>query len=222
VVQYRAADLYLTTFIPAVIFVVALASLIPAILYLIIIRNSERYGKEKWRSVLGAFFWGIIAAIIAAFLELFTGFFIPSALSFTALVVAPLVEEITKPLIFFGTRDKEVEDTIIKCASAGIGFASLENFLYFLGAETSLLPLIVFIRTIDGFMMHAAASGLVGIGIAKGRTIPYLILAMLVHSFSNFLVSSGALGIVAAIIFAMLIFGMMGALIMRYDSKNDK
>jgi len=197
--------------------VIALVSLIPAVIYLAILKNTERYGKEKWRTILGAFFWGIIAAIIAAFLELFAGFFVPSTLSFTALVVAPVVEEVTKPLIFFGTRDKEVEDTIIKCASAGIGFACLENFLYFSSAEISLLPLIVFIRTIDGFMMHAAASGFTGAGISKGLPVLYLLAAMLMHSFSNFLVSFGILGITASILFSMAIFALIRSLIIRYD-----
>lgn len=197
--------------------VIALVSLIPAIIYLAILKNTEKYGKEKWRTVLGAFLWGIMAAFIAAFLELLSGFFIPLTFNFTALFVAPVVEEVTKPLIFFGVKEKEVEDSIVKCASAGIGFACLENFLYFSSAEISLLPFIVFIRTLDGFMMHAATSGFTGAGISKGLPVPYLLAAMLMHSFSNFLVSFGILGITASIFFSMAIFALIRSLIIRYD-----
>lgn len=197
--------------------VIALVSLIPAIIYLAILKNTEKYGKEKWRTVLGAFLWGIMAAFIAAFLELLSGFFIPLTFNFTALFVAPVVEEVTKPLIFFGVKEKELEDSIVKCASAGIGFACLENFLYFSSAEISLLPFIVFIRTLDGFMMHAATSGFTGAGISKGLPVPYLLAAMLMHSFSNFLVSFGILGITASIFFSMAIFALIRSLIIRYD-----
>lgn len=197
--------------------VIALVSLIPAIIYLAILKNTEKYGKEKWRTVLGAFLWGIMAAFIAAFLELFAGFFILLTFSFTALFVAPVVEEVTKPLIFFGSKEKEIEDGIVKCASAGIGFACLENFFYFFSAEISVLPLIVFIRTLDGFMMHAATSGFTGAGISKGLPVPYLLAAMLMHSFSNFLISFGILGITASILFSMAIFALIRSLIIRYD-----
>lgn len=202
---------------PRVLIAIAIVSFVPAMIYLVIIRNSERYGREKWRTVLGAFFWGILAALMSVFLELFADLLVPLGMGLTALVVAPVVEEVTKPLIFFGTKEREAEDLIIKCASSGIGFACLENFLYFSGAEASLLPLIVFIRTLDGFMMHSATSGFTGAGIARGSPGPYLILAMMMHSLSNFLVSFGIPGITTSILFSMAIFGAIRALISRYD-----
>lgn len=137
---------------------IILASVVPALIYLAVIRMTERYGREKWRTVLGAFLWGLISALIAAFLELFIGMFVSLNFTTSAVLLAPVIEEITKPLIFFGSREREVEDGIIKGASAGIGFACLENILYFSGTESSLLPFIIVIRTIDGFMMHSAAA----------------------------------------------------------------
>jgi RsiW-degrading membrane proteinase PrsW (M82 family) len=197
---------------------VILASVVPALIYLAVIRMTERYGREKWRTVLGAFLWGLISALIAAFLELFIGMFISLNFTTSAVLLAPVIEEITKPLIFFGSREREVEDGIIKGASAGIGFACLENILYFSGTESSLLPFIIVIRTIDCFIMHSAAAGFTGLGIAKGSALPYLLTAMAMHSLSNFLVIFGFLGIFASVMLSMLLFAFTRSLIKRYDN----
>jgi Predicted membrane protein len=163
---------------------IVLASLIPAIVYLIIIRNSEFFRRERWSRIAGVFLWGVIALFIAAVIEPLFGF----SFMLTAVIVAPIVEEIFKPLIIFRMKLGELEDGIIYGASAGVGFACVENILFFVqSAEASFLPLLIIIRTIDGYMIHSAAGGFTGLGIAKRNVFPFLCIAIVIHSASNFL-----------------------------------
>ena len=194
---------------------IVLASLIPATIYLVIIRNSEFFGREKWSRILKLFLWGVIALFIAAFVESFFGF----SVTFVAVIVAPIVEEILKPLVIFRMKLDELEDGIIYGASAGIGFACVENMLYFVqSAESSFLPLLILIRTIDGYMIHSAAAGFAGLGIAKRNVFPFLCLAIAIHSASNFFVISlGLFGMILSIIMAITTFILMRSLIKKYD-----
>ena len=192
---------------------IVLASLIPAIIYLVIIRNSEFFGREKWSRILKLFLWGVIALFIAAIIESFFSFM------FVAVIVAPIAEEILKPLIIFRMKLGELKDGIIYGASAGIGFACVENVLYFVqSAESSFLPLLILIRTIDGYMIHSAAAGFAGLGIAKRNVFPFLCLAIAIHSASNFFVISlGLFGMILSIIMAITTFILMRSLIKKYD-----
>jgi len=194
---------------------IVLASLIPAIVYLIIIRNSEFFRRERWSRIAGVFLWGVIALFIAAVIEPLFGF----SFMLTAVIVAPIVEEIFKPLIIFRMKLGELEDGIIYGASAGVGFACVENILFFVqSAEASFLPLLIIIRTIDGYMIHSAAGGFTGLGIAKRNVFPFLCIAIVIHSASNFFVTSlGVFGMVLSITLAITAFILMRSLIKRYD-----
>ena len=205
------------------IYIILLASILPAIVYLFVIRNSEAHQREGWRWVYGAFFWGVAAAIMSAFGELIFSVIFRVGLLTTAIIIAPVIEEVFKPLIFFGKKSAEIEDTMIYCASAGIGFACIENALYFAGAEAGVLPLIIVARTIDGYMIHASTSGLTGLGIAKKRTLSHLMGAIIIHSISNlFILKGGAMGFIISIFMAILLFSWMRRSIKKYDSAYRK
>ena len=48
--------------------VVILAAVVPSLIYLVWIRNSEKYNRERWMHVLSVFLFGAIISIIAAVL----------------------------------------------------------------------------------------------------------------------------------------------------------
>lgn len=202
-------------------------SFLPPIIYAIWIRNSERYEREPWGAVFISFAWGATIAIIAS-LVLEMVFSIPVYSSFgqvssafiLAVIVAPFSEELTKPLILsFGVVKKEInelEDGLIYGAAAGLGFSATENLFYsvgFLNYGIAMFILLVAIRTIGGCLLHASATAMTGYGYSKyimggkNGVVGYFIIAMLMHSTYNFIVSINIWGaftsVVIAIIFAI-------------------
>ena len=205
-------------------------SFAPAIVYVIWIRNTEKYEREPWRAIFAAFLWGATLAIIAALLmeellgiSLATKIGNYSVYSFImAVIIAPFAEEIAKPLgLSLGIIKREIneeEDGIIYGAIAGLGFAATENLFYsisFLSYGLLLFSILVIIRTIGGFLLHASATSFTGYGYGKAilegkrmiDILPFFMIAMTIHSFYNFLVSfeliGGVAGVLLAIIFAI-------------------
>jgi len=170
-----------------------LLAFLPPIIFAIWIRNTEKYNRERWISIIICFIWGATIAIIAAvILELILE--IPLYLTFQnystvmfimVVVIAPFAEELTKPLALrLRTVDKELdelEDGLIYGAVAGLGFSATENLLYgfsFLlsgesisGFSTGffLFAFILFmgLRSFGGCLLHAAATAWTGYGIGK-------------------------------------------------------
>jgi len=121
-----------------------------------------------------------------------------------ACIIAPFVEELAKSYGIFRVRRfmQEVEDGIIYGAAAGLGFAATENLFYesdaFLtdGAEAFILTAIL--RTLSSALLHASASSVTGLGIARGRLegrswLPYYFGAVFMHSMFNLSASLGSI-----------------------------
>jgi len=176
---------------PLTLFVVLLAlAFVPSLVYLRIIRNLEKYGREPMGKLMKAFVWGaawsimwvtVINRIIFAGVEGIgiyledhydeTGVFI-----ILAVVMAPLVEELVK---MWGVSSQarikgeidEVEDGLIYGAAIGLGFAATENLLYGYmaldesGATAAMATLIV--RSISSTLLHTSAAALTGYGVAR-------------------------------------------------------
>ena len=201
---------------------------LPPIIYVIWIRNTEKYNREKWRSIFLCFIWGATIAIIASLiLEVMLS--IPLAISIndydelaliTAIIVAPFVEEFTKPLALRMKAVKkeldELEDGLIYGAVAGLGFSATENLIYgwsFLSETFMFFILLMILRSVGGCLLHASATALTGYGYGKYvmkktsvlRILPYFILAIFVHSFYNYLLSFDMMGQIASL-FAALSF----------------
>lgn len=208
-----------------------LISFSPAILYGIWIRNTEKYEREPWKAIFVAFLWGSTLAIISALIiEELLGISLASHLKdynvysfIMAVIVAPFAEEFAKPLgLSLNIVKREIneeEDGIIYGAIAGLGFSATENLFYsisFLSYGILLFIILVAIRTIGGCLLHASATSFTGYGYGKvllekkkfGEIIPYFMVAMLIHSFYNFIISigewiGGALSIFIAIVFTI-------------------
>ena len=202
-------------------------SFLPPFLYTIWIRNTEKYHREKWKSIAVSFTWGASIAVIAsAILELLLGssFAISvddnnTVLLITAVGIAPVVEEFTKPLaLHLKTVKKEIdeiEDGLIYGAVAGLGFSATENLFYgwsFLSEGLFIFFVLIIMRSFGGCLLHASATALTGYGYGKVvmkhssilQVLPYFVLAIFVHGFYNFLISFEMMGIVSGLIAAFL------------------
>ncbi len=192
--------------------VILFVAFAPSLLYLVRIRNIERFNRNPMTTMLLIFTWGAVAAIaIAVVLEgaLNVSFdrLRPSSLpseTWLAVVLAPLAEEPAKVAGLFllrRTRLLEEEDGLVYGAAAGLGFAATENLAYELAAlvthDFSAWVATAVMRTLTSTLLHASSSAMAGWGLAKARVggqgpgvfVPYLLLAMLMHGSFNLLAS---------------------------------
>ena len=205
-------DIYL------VFIILALSSFAPPLVYMIWLRNSERFSKEPMGQVFKVFIWGaIFGVIIASLLSLAIMYILDSVVDrpymfgwerdffvglLLVVVIAPFVEELAKGLGVFTAQHEitEAEDGLVYGASAGLGFAATENMLYGAvaygvgGLEASLL--LIALRSISSALLHAGASSVMGYGIARSivsngryRMFPFYLLAVLMHAVFNFIAS---------------------------------
>ena len=87
-------------------FLLIFMSFLPPIIYTVWIRNTEKYNREKWKTILICFLWGASIAIIAALIieVLFEISLVASINDYdtlpllTVILVAPVAEEFSKPL----------------------------------------------------------------------------------------------------------------------------
>ena len=201
---------------------------LPPIIYSIWIRNTEKIAREGWWPIFISFLWGATIAIIASLiLEILLE--IPIALTFSeasvvgltvAILIAPIVEEFTKPLALGLKTVKreidELEDGLIYGAVAGLGFSATENLFYgasFLAEGITFFIIMMAVRSFGACLLHAAATALTGYGygrkIIKKATfisvIPFFIVAIVMHALYNFLVSFSLIGAGLGFIAAMVL-----------------
>ncbi len=183
------ADLASSPYFLLILFIAAFA--LPLV-YLVIIRNSPRYGREPWRTVLKTFAWGAVFSVIIAIIlsvlfivvlgqiQPLNDFFArrfqedPTTL-IGALLVAPIVEEAAKGVgATAGRRQTQSKtDGLVYGAAAGLGFSATENLVYALAALLvpgvgPLSPLVVVaVRSLSSTFLHASSTAVVGYGLAK-------------------------------------------------------
>jgi len=204
----------------AEVIVLLVFSFLPPVVFVVWIRNSERYGREPWGMVVGMFLWGAIFAVIIGailsllFLLLFAvatpveqilarNFADPTTI-LLALVIAPFTEEFAKA---FGVLRRsfvirEPEDGFVYGATSGLGFSATENLLYGVAAFAvggiGVSLLVIAIRSISSSFLHASATSLTGYGIARNRlwgprysAVPWYLAAVAMHASFNGLASLG-------------------------------
>lgn len=147
--------------------------------YLLVIWWMDRYEREPFWLTLLVFLWGGIGgtslgccvnsiSIVGAML--LGGETVGTIVGTTA--VAPVVEEISKglvflPLIAMHRLDNET-DGLIYGAATGLGFAAVENAFYawqFAGEGTVAVVLVMFLRTFATALVHCVSSGILGMAI---------------------------------------------------------
>src|SRR2546422_5779155 len=197
-----------------------LFSFLPPVLWVIWIRNTEKYGREPWGMIVGMFMWGaIFAVIIGAILSLIVLVlfevatpveqvlaqrFTDPATILLALVIAPFTEEFAKA---FGVLRRsfvirEPEDGFVYGATSGLGFSATETLLYgvaafAIGGFTASL-IVIAVRSVSSSFLHASATSLTGYGIARNRlwgsrysALPWYLAAVAMHASFNAIASFG-------------------------------
>jgi RsiW-degrading membrane proteinase PrsW (M82 family) len=138
----------------------------------------DRYEPEPGRYRLAALGWGGVAAVALSFIAEQLLFAIPGTDTFVdTAIIAPIVEEFGKALfliaivIFRRAQIHGLLDGIVYGALVGIGFAFVEDILYYLGAlNEGALPTVVFLRGILGPFAHPLFTSATGIGIGVAVT----------------------------------------------------
>ncbi len=171
-----------------IFFIGGVAALFMPIIFLVIGWMADYYDREPFRFIMAMFMWGVMATFIAFFMnttlsiviELFVGSGL--AMLVTAVIIAPIVEETAKGLgllILSGHHEFDsMFDGILFGFAVGMGFAAIENWLYFasnagpvtVGGVVPWVYLILY-RSFLGSLSHgcfAAATG-AAIGYFKSR-----------------------------------------------------
>jgi RsiW-degrading membrane proteinase PrsW (M82 family) len=219
-------------------------ALIQAILYLAFVRVTDLYEREPLRAVVVVFVWGVaVASVISlVFNSILRVTFASVATARqagfqTAVVGAPVVEEVAKGLALFivfgvgfllaerrGTlRFARVTDGIVYGSAVGFGFSLAEDLLYY----AQFGPKVFVVRRIFGGFAHAAFTSLTGIGIGLAPwvrswfwklALPVLGLAgaILLHALFNFTatVYGGAAYLILVVVllgYVVLIIGSLAS-----------
>lgn len=198
------------------------AGFLPSLVYLVIIRNTEKFSREPWGAVLGVFLRGAIYSVILAILfEVILWFVYKTQIErmylflkehpaieglVMACIIAPVVEELSKLSVVRKAKLEidEFEDGFIYGAAAGLGFAASENILYelkyALAGEFGEFAILVLVRSLSSTLLHASASSLAGYGLARvylvrdyGALILLLLSAFGLHALFNLFASLGAI-----------------------------
>jgi len=153
--------------------------LAPSIIWLLFFLRKDVHPEPKGM-VLKIFFYGVLITLPAIFIERgiferFTELNLPPILYI--FVGIALTEEILKYLV---VREKVISDqefdepldAMLYMIISALGFAALENLLFFFSPEIFLLPfkeilVLVSFRFITATFLHALCSGLVGYFLAQ-------------------------------------------------------
>lgn len=188
---------------------------LPAIFYLLPLIWLDRYDPEPLWLLGLAFAWGGLVSVIVsyqvntAFAQVAISAFGPEAgMAFTGIISAPIFEEASKGLglvlllIFFRRQFDDILDGIVFAGTIALGFATVENVLYYGGAYIKgggeqLFGLFV-LRGIFSPFAHVTFTAMTGIGCGISReshnqTVRYLMpvlgygCAILLHFIWNFM-----------------------------------
>lgn len=162
---------------------IPLLSLVPCVIWLWYFSSRNLYKRPSWRVLAGTFVLGGLATIPALFLNLFgqsallkiSGPGQMTHLLVLLFVVGP-VEEIIKfvVVVIFPYRSSEFDeplDGVVYSATAALGFAAIENFIYIAQNE----PMLVLLRGPLSNPGHALFSALWGLSLSRARSAPNLI-----------------------------------------------
>jgi protease PrsW len=169
------------------VFALALAgALIPTLLWLWFFYTRDRYDREPKRLILKLFLVGALpVAILAGIIN--SLFAVVVGIGLTAVVVAPLGEEVLKYLGASRTTRKhpafdEPVDGMIYGTTVGLGFAAAETVDYLVAAYTgtdlwtgmatdcegfSCFAVVAVLRGVGSALVHALCSGIAGYFLAR-------------------------------------------------------
>lgn len=166
----------------------ALLAFPAAMVYLLIPRLLDRFDPEPWEALVCAFLWGgIVACGLSAFMNATAATWAAklgvagSAETVAAVLSAPVVEEFWKTLgiiglfYFLRRRFDGIVDGVIFATFIGLGFAAVENVIYYAKAAhrgDDALALTFVLRGVLSPWVHPLFSSMVGVGFGLARQEP--------------------------------------------------
>ena len=170
--------------IPAII--ASVIAFIPAFFYIIPLIFLDRYDPEPPWLIAAAFAWGGIVAVVFSFIvNTAIGQGVYSAtgdpglsMVASAVISAPIFEELSKGigvvilLIFFRKEFDDILDGVVYGGVIGLGFATVENVLYYgrgVAAGVDMLIYLMIIRGIASPFIHVTFTAMTGIGCGIAR-----------------------------------------------------
>lgn len=162
---------------------------LPATLYAPLIKALDRNDQIPWKNFLACLVWGgtagcglslVLNSLGSHTLESF--FTTAHAWSLTAIVLAPVVEEVSKGLavlvLFWILHDEfdNVLEGLVLGAASGLGFALVENAIYnvrFLAEGSSAFLVLGTYRTlVNALIGHPIYTAMTGAGLGLLREMP--------------------------------------------------
>lgn len=189
--------------IPAII--ASVIAFVPAFFYILPLIFLDRYDPEPPWLIAAAFAWGGIVAVVFSFIVNTTLGEIAYAATGSpelanvvgAVISAPIFEELSKGLgvvillIFFRREFDDILDGIVYGGVIGLGFATVENVLYYgrgVAAGVDMLIYLLIIRGIASPFIHVTFTAMTGIGCGIAReshnTLVKLIMPILGYIFA--------------------------------------
>lgn len=178
---------------PALLLKATAFALLPAIPYVLLIKLLDRNDQIPWKNYLACLAWGgtvgcgfslVLNAIGGSMFSYFAGASASPDATFatTAVLVAPLVEEIVKGLavlfVFWILHDEfdNVLEGMVLGAASGLGFALVENAIYNIhfaaqGAST-LLEMGTYRSLVNALIGHPVYTAMTGAGLGLLRESP--------------------------------------------------
>ena len=167
-------------------FVGSFMAFLPAPFYLFLYLWMDRYDPEPPWAIAGAFAWGGLFCIFVSFIvnTIFGSVAAslvgaPAGQTLSAIISAPFIEELTKGAgvvliaLFLRKEFDGVLDGMVYAGVVGLGFATVENVLYyggtFLKDGPSALLFIGFLRGILSPFIHSFFTAMTGIGCGLAR-----------------------------------------------------
>jgi len=150
--------------------------------YLVLPRLLDRYDPEPWYALLLALGWGAIAACgFAALVNTTIGAVFGDTVG--TVLSAPIVEEASKGILLLGylyflRREFDgVVDGIIYACFIAIGFAAVENVIYYAqaGLQGGIIGTFIIRGVLSpwGHPLYTSMTG-IGVGVARETTHPWL------------------------------------------------
>ena len=170
--------------IPAIL--ASVVAFVPAVIYILPLLFLDRYDPEPPWLIASAFAWGAIVAVVFSFIvNTLVGAVVGSATHSaelttvaSAVISAPIFEELSKGLgvvillIFFRREFDDILDGIVYGGVIGLGFATVENVLYYgrgVNAGADMLVYLFMVRGIASPFIHSTFTAMTGIGCGIAR-----------------------------------------------------
>lgn len=192
---------------PQLIGYALIGSIIPTVLWLWFWSREDRFCPEPKIQIMGAFIFGALAALFTIPSQQFIASIFGQG-TIVALILFVTVEEVMKYFMcwYIAMRNNpyynERIDSVIYLTTTAVGFAMLENLLYFMrylhDYDIDLATLEGVKRMAGGAILHMVTAGIIGLFIAwafhstritkKFALATGVIAAIAVHVGFNFLV----------------------------------